>query len=150
MRIIIETIPHDQQRYTTVGDWFYTEEWDRPKGTEMGPSKLWIKVGVLNIRVSQLSDWRREMLVAIHELVEVTLCKDRGISQEDVDNFDQGFEESRASDDFSEPGDQPDAPYVKQHCIATGIERLLAAELGVNWTEYEKELDALPEVKPKP
>ncbi len=126
MRITIETIAHEQQRYQTCGDWYYDEE------------------GNLTIRVSQLSDWRREALIAVHELVEVLLCKHDGVTQESVDIFDKQFEATRAPDNFDEPGDDPSAPYVKQHCVATGIERLLAAQLGVNWKEYEKELDRLP------
>lgn len=126
MRITIETIAHNQQRYSTVGDWFFDE------------------AGNLTIRVSQLSDWKREALVAVHELVEVLLCKEAGVSQAIVDKFDREFEEHRHPDNVDEPGDDPAAPYVKQHCIATGVERLLAAQLGVNWKEYEQELEALP------
>lgn len=130
MKIIIETIPHEQQRYTTVGDWFY-----EPDGT-------------LRIKVSQLPDHRREVLVAVHELVEVLLCKEQGVSQQDVDEFDLAFEQARLEGNEDEPGDLTDAPYRKQHCFATGIERLLAAELGVDWKAYEEELCALPEVVP--
>lgn len=126
MRVIIETIAHKDQRYPTVGDWFYDDD------------------GTLRIKVSQLSDWRREMLIAVHELVEVLCCKHEGISQESVDQFDKAYEETRHPDNFDEPGDDPGAPYVKQHCIATGVERILAAELKVNWKQYEEELDELP------
>lgn len=131
MRIIIETIPHLEQRYETVGDWYY-----EPDGT-------------LVIRVSQLSDWRREMLVAVHELVEVLQCKHDGVTQEVVDKFDKEFEAHRHPDNEDEPGDEPTAPYVRQHCLATGIERTLAASLDVWWKAYEEELAALPPVKPK-
>lgn len=123
MRVQIETILHEEQRYTTVGDWFLDDS------------------GKLIIRVSQLSDWRREMLIAIHELIEWFLCQNSGIDQKTVDKFDMEFK----GDD--EPGDDPKAPYVKQHCIATGIERLLCAELGISWKEYEQELCELPDVK---
>ena len=126
MNIRIQVIPHKDQRYPTVGDWFY----DRG--------------GDLVIRVSRLSDWRREMLVAIHELTEVLLCKHDGVSQEAVDAFDIAFEERRPEGNEDEPGDEPSAPYVKQHCIATGVERILAAHLGVSWKEYEEELSKLP------
>lgn len=126
MKITIETIPHDQHRYPTVGDWYFNDNGD------------------LTIKVSQLSDWRRECLVAVHELVEVLICKQDGVSQESVDKFDKDFEAHRHPDNEDEPGDEPTAPYVKQHCIATGIERLLAANLGVNWKEYEQELNDLP------
>lgn len=126
MNIVIKTIPHEQQRYPTVGDW------------------QWAPDGTLIINVSNLSDWRREALIAVHELVEVLLCKHEGISAESVDRFDKEFEATRANDNFDEPGDDPSAPYVKQHCIATGIERILAAQFGINWKEYEAELYKLP------
>lgn len=131
MNIKIEVIPHETHRYTTVGDWIF-----EPNGD-------------LIIRVSKLSDWRREMLVAIHELVEVVLCKHDGVSQEVVDRFDMELEANRKEGDDGEPGDEPTAPYVKQHCIATGVERVLCAHLGVSWKEYEEELCELPEVEPK-
>jgi hypothetical protein len=131
MKIIIETIPHEQHRYTTVGDWFY-----EPDGT-------------LRIKVSELSDWRREMLIAVHELIEVLACKHDGVTAESVDEFDKNFEANRAPDNEDEPGDEPKAPYVRQHCLATGVERILAAHLGVNWKEYEDELCSLPELPVK-
>lgn len=131
MNINIEIIPHEQHRYTTVGDWWFDNH------------------GVLQIRVSQLSDWRREALIAVHELVEVLICKHDGVSTETVDKFDKDFEASRKPDNGDEPGDEPNAPYVKQHCIATGIERILAAALDVQWKPYEQELDELPDVPEK-
>lgn len=126
MQIKIETIQHGNQRYPTVGDWYFDE------------------AGNLTIKVSKLSDWRREALIAVHELVEVLMCKHAGISQAVVDTFDMEYEKTRHPDNEEEPGDDPAAPYVKQHCVATGIERILAAELGVNWKDYEEELSKLP------
>jgi len=137
MKIVIETINHDEQRYPTVGDWYWQKE---PEVTASGTRAN----EVLHIKVSALSDWRREALIAVHELVEVLLCKHEGITQESVDVFDKQFEATRPEENFDEPGDDPQAPYVKQHCTATGIERLLAAQLGVNWKEYEAELERLP------
>lgn len=138
MNVKIEIIPHDQHRYPTVGDWFFEGE-------------------DLVIRVSKLSDWRLEMLIAIHELAEVLICKHRGITTESVDAFDIEFEKQRklglecSPDDAetarlesAEPGDEPTAPYHREHCIATGIERIMAAELDVSWREYEEELSNLP------
>jgi len=127
MKIVIEAIPHKDQRYPTVGDWLYEED------------------GTLRIKVSQMSDWRREMLVAVHELVEVLTCKNDGVSQESVDKFDIEYEKNRKPDDVdSEPGDAPNSPYVDQHCLATGIERILAQQWGVKWNEYADEIEALP------
>lgn len=130
MKIIIESIPHETHRYTTVGDWYWEDD------------------GTLRIKVSALSDWRREALVAVHELVEVLICKHDGVTQADVDQFDmKDFSYKDHPDE--EPGDSPDAPYKKQHCIATGVERVLAAALGVDWKPYEDELGELPEIPEK-
>lgn len=131
MNISIKIVEHSFQKYETCGNWGFDSNGD-----------IWIEV-------SKLSDWRREILIAIHELCEVVMCKHNGVSQAQVDQFDLDFEAHRPPDNEDEPGDDPNAPYFREHCIATGIERILAAELGVKWSEYENELNALPEVKPK-
>lgn len=125
MNVKIEVIPHKKQRYPTVGDWYFEK-------------------GNLVIRVSGMGNWRYEMLVAIHELAEVLMCKHDGISQKSVDKFDIAFENNRNPLNEDEPGDDPKAPYRKQHCIATGIERVLAAELGVSWNKYADAICKLP------
>ncbi len=128
MRILIEKIPHEKQRYPTVGDWIIDEDGD------------------LIIYVSDMKNWKYEMLVGIHELVEVLLCKDRGISQESVDAFDMKFEEERKAGlhfPEDEPGYAHDAPYKKEHFVAEIIERLLAKELGVDWDTYDKTVQNL-------
>ena len=127
MKIIIETIPHKDHRYPTVGDWYFAPE-----------------DGSLQIKVSELSDRRYELLIALHELVEVILCQHDGVTAAAVDDFDKKFEAERKPDNEDEPGDEPLAPYVDQHCFATGIERLLAARLDVKWKDYEQELTDLP------
>jgi hypothetical protein len=78
-----------------------------------------------------------EFLVIIHELVEYVLCWCVGIKPETVDKFDMEFKGN------GEPGDSPNAPYHKQHCIATGVERILAAFLGVSWRDYERKINSL-------
>ena len=125
MNVKIVTIPHEEQRYPTVGDWVVNGD-------------------NLYISVSKMSDPRYELLVAVHELVEVLLCKERGIPQELVDKFDMEYEASRSEwDATSEPGDAAGAPYKKEHFFATTVERLLAAELGVDWEKYGAEVQAL-------
>lgn len=126
LKVTIVTIPHNQQRYPTVGDWQFCENGD------------------LIIRVSDMNDWKKEFLVAFHELAEVMLCKDRGIPQELVDRFDMEYEAHRSEwDQDSEPGDSAGSPYHREHFFATTVERLMAAELGVDWGEYEKTIMAL-------
>lgn len=128
MDINIRTIPHSEQRYPTVGDWWFDE------------------AGNLQIRVSKMSDDRFESLVAFHELAEVLLCRKAGVTQEDADDFDIAFENERAAGlhpQDAEPGDSDDAPYREQHSMATALERALSVALGVNWKEYDDEVMAL-------
>ena len=61
-----------------------------------------------------------------------------------IGSFDQAFEKKREQGLVrGEPGDAPDAPYRREHLFATNIERLLAAELGVDWAVYEAYVDSL-------
>jgi hypothetical protein len=122
INIKLETIPHLEQRYDTVGDWLYNEG-----------------DGILLIRVSNLGNWRYEMLVAVHELVEALLCSHGNITQERVDKFDLNYKGD------GEPGDAPSCPYAGPHSLATGIERILAAVMGVSWCKYEEAIDNLPD-----
>ena len=128
MKIKIKTIPHANHRYETVGDWVV-----EPDGT-------------LKIFVSEMGDSDYNFLVALHELVELYLCQKRVIKQEAVDKFDIEFEKQREKSltlSTAEPGDDPNAPYRNEHCFATGIERLMAAELGVCWNDYETIINSL-------
>ena len=118
-QIVIDFIPHRQQRYPTCGDWFYEGD-------------------VLHIKVSATADERHQRLVAAHELVEALLCNAADVSQEAVDAFDMGTF-------LRDPGNSPDAPYHMQHELATVIERSLALATNVDWSEYEAALDALGE-----
>jgi hypothetical protein len=118
----------------------------------------------LKIKVSSMLDWRMEALMAIHELVEVLKCKHDGVSQAVVDKFDFEFERLREERIFEasrkhtepgitsgeealiaieEPGDQATAPYRAQHCLATGVERIMAYALDVTWADYEVEVEKL-------
>ncbi len=121
MKISIKTIPHKRQRYETSGDYWIT------------------KRGDMEIRVSEMKDWKEEALIAIHEIIELLLVKERGINIQEIEAFDIAFEKRRKEADRGEPGDHKDAPYRKEHKFATKIERLLARELGVDWEDYAGE-----------
>jgi hypothetical protein len=123
MRIVIETIPNADQRYPTVGDWWWTPE------------------GNLEVRISDMGNWKYEFLVAYHELLEAMLCKDRGITIDEVDAFDKNFEEERERGLHTideEPGYAYDSPYKEEHFIAESVERIAANQLKVDWNTYEK------------
>jgi hypothetical protein len=129
MNIRVKTIPHKEQRYDTVGDWKFEDE-----GT------------FLYVWVSELGDHHEEACIALHEIIEATLCLARGISEKEVTEFDISFEAYRKLGHYPEgmePGDHPGAPYKKEHFFATSIERLFAAELKVNWETYDEKIQSL-------
>lgn len=122
MRILIQTIPHDQQRYETLGDYWQDED------------------GTYQVRVSEMPDWRYEILIVIHELAEFFSCLHAEIKEPDIKAFDELFEAERLAGLWTdeEPGNDPRAPYRLQHQFSERmIERPLADMLGVNWEEYE-------------
>jgi hypothetical protein len=128
LTINIETIPHSEHRYSTVGDWFFDD------------------AGVLQIRVSKMSDPRFSLCVALHEAIESVLCKEMGVTQATADDFDMKYEKEREAgerDDGDEPGDDHAAPYHAQHVTASICERAIAQTLGIDWNEYGKEIEGL-------
>ncbi len=125
---------YSKMRYPTAGDWTIDPD------------------HALVIVVADTGDWRYNLLIALHETVEAALCHHRGISEAAVTAFDKGHElqrriaaEGMPADPYvsAEPGDHPAAPYRREHFFATSIERLMAAELGVDWAEYEAAIEAL-------
>ena len=123
--IIIEVIPHKNQRYSTCGDW----QLPNPD--------------TLAITVSDTGNDRSNMLVAIHELVEALLCMSQGISPEMVDA--QGISPEMVDDwdihglgsQMNEPGEHPGAPYHWQHRAADIVERIVCMQFGMSWLLHE-------------
>lgn len=127
--IEIKTIPHDKQRYNTIGDYFQ----DRGTGTQ-------------RFRVSEIGNKDYEFLVALHELIEQHLTEKRGITEESITFFDEKYESERKQGlhgPYEEPGFDPNSPYIKEHTFATKIEKLMAEELGIKWEEYEFVINSL-------
>lgn len=124
MIALLTEVPHEKQRYETCGDW------------ENYPN-------VTVITASRLANPDHMFVLQCHELLEAYLCRKRGISQAAVDAFDIAYEAKRPAGDNSEPGDDPKAPYHREHTFATKIEKLIAKELGISWKEYEQVLYSL-------
>jgi hypothetical protein len=121
------SIPHNCQRYNTAGDYFESDNaWE--------------------FRISKLGDWRFEVLVIIHELVEKVLCKNAGVEDADIDKFDIQFEKDREAGSHTpteEPGDDKRAPYHRQHVIASRVEKIVARAAGVRWRDYNAAINSL-------
>ena len=120
--VVDEATPStDLGRGFTGADWFFDD------------------AGDLQVRVAKLSDWRREVALGIHEAIEAALCKHNDVSVETVDAFDAEYERTHATD--LSAGDDAAAPYAREHSLATACERMLAAEFGICWSDYDRELE---------
>ena len=122
--INVHVIDHKDQRYDTVGD-YYEED------------------GVLEVRISHMGNWKYHLLVLIHELVEYFMCRDAGITEEEITAFDKEFEKNRKPGNTDEPGHDPASPYGAYHKLAEVVERCEAWVLGVDWKEYSAVVESL-------
>ena len=113
----VTVIKPEDQRYPTAADWF------------TGPD------GVRHFRISDMGE-QSTRLVAIHEQIEELLCNAAGVTQEQVDEWDN------AHLDAEDPGLLPGCPYQEWHMIALAIEHMLAAEIGLDWGEHDDAVNA--------
>ena len=90
--------------------------------------------GHRTIDIADTGDDRFNLLIALHEAVEQELCAENGVQESDVSAFDAAFEESGRD---GEPGDDPAAPYFREHQAATRVEEMGCLSLGVTWAEYD-------------
>jgi len=104
MRITLKSIPHDKQRYETLGDWFHDED------------------GV-QIRVDEMKDTDEQMVIALHELVEWYLCKKSGVTDTEASGFD------KKNPKLAEPGENEEAPYHEQHMASEEVEKMFRKQL---------------------
>ncbi len=128
LKINIKTIPSEKQRYPTVGDYWYDED------------------GVLQIRVTEMGNEFYEKMIVIHELIEEALTKKRGLSEPEILDFDIAFEKRRSLGlvtEDAEPGFDNNAPYLKEHTLATSVEMQMCALSGESWEDYSKEVNDL-------
>jgi len=135
VKIDIATIKHPHQRYATWADWEFIG----------GPDNI-------RIRISDVGNWRYELLAAIHELLEATLCYHHGVSQERVDEYDFVYEQRRMAGEHraqcgciitDDPGSDVHSPYRAQHHYAESVEYGFAKLLGVDPKEYDAAFIAL-------
>lgn len=131
MRIVIESIPHNHQRYPTAGDW------------QINPVTRDITILVSETGVDVYN-----YLLALHELAEVIWCIMHGVSQHEVDAWDIHHENMREADPTNpqfqrEPGDNLMAPYYPGHRLGDIVERLMVFALNADWQHYEATLDDL-------
>lgn len=121
-RIVIDFVPQEQMREAgSCGDWFRLHR------------SLHIRATLESAEA--FGTVHAPFLVALHELVEAYLCGAQGVDERDVDAHDALFETERGNGEHGEgdePGDDPRAPYRRQHRFAMLVEHLTARELGLD------------------
>jgi hypothetical protein len=144
-RVIIDLIPHSDQRYETAGDWFRRNRHDDPSNLE---PRRWLQDGecILHVRASRLKGDDENLFalaVAYHELGEAIACIANGITEDEVDRFDNDYK------GHGEPGDDPKSPYARYHNFASACEGILIGAMGLSWGLYEKAIESLPKWRKK-
>jgi hypothetical protein len=121
--INIKFIDGKDQRYSTCGDY-----WETNNSYEFRITKQDIPI--------------KNLLILIHEMIEYTLCTDRGITEDQIMDFDLKW--NKLNDEghtiSDEPGNALSCPYRAEHRIAENYERQLASHLNIDWEEYDKNL----------
>lgn len=138
-QIFIESIPHNEQRYDTCGDYFKTKD-------------PYLRKTLQFFTISE-SKADYEFLILMHEMTEWYLTEKNGILEKDITKFDKTYEKARTKGikapcgckptKDSEPGNDKHAPYNKEHIFATKIEKILAKQISVGWSDYNKNIDNL-------
>lgn len=126
--INIRTIPHNTQRYETVGDYFYDD------------------MGTLQVRISDMKSEIYEKMVIIHELIEEAISKYKGVTEQQITDFDLYFERRRGLGlvtEDAEAGFDANAPYRIEHTFATSVEMGICALCGIDWMEYSNFVNKL-------
>jgi hypothetical protein len=164
MDITVNVIPHFEQRYPTTGDWRFYKNWTRGNGdevemlsiavSEMGDWRYEFLIAVHEIieaglckhaGIDEPTVKRFDELYEIRRTVNaggVYAGEDGPYTMEpttpgDLTELYLIFGCNCIPTADSEPGDDIHAPYYKQHQLATSVERMLTAELEVDWNAYE-------------
>jgi hypothetical protein len=124
MKIQINIKSYSEMRYETCGDYY-------------------IKDDTLIFDIADTGNDMYNLLVLVHEISEYAMVTKRGISEDEITLFDEAFEKLRKEGNTDEPGNEVDCIYRDEHCIATGIERMLCGCLNISWKEYEKTINEL-------
>jgi hypothetical protein len=93
---------------------------------------FWEDKGIIIFQILKQKDSFTTLSILIHELIEYLLTKERNISEPEIMKFDMKWNNLL----YEEPGDDPKAPYFREHTLAKIVERMICNELGKDFKEY--------------
>ena len=120
--------------FTTVGYWWF----DQPNNK-----------GTLNVEVVKMCDWRFELSVWGHELIEILYCWLFSVTTEEADEFDAYYEQCYIDDSISkekEPGHDPKCPYHWGHMAGVCWEYICVYGTFASWKKYEAECNRIMDI----
>ena len=121
--IVIKTIPIEEQRYSTAGDY-------------------WHEDNSIEFRITKQAKEDTEFLIAVHEFVEEYLTRRSGIDEKMILAYDLNWEKRhhKGLTKAEEPGEEQDCPYREQHVVSLIIEGLLATHMGIDFDKHNDEI----------
>jgi len=100
----------------------------------------WYEGDALEVRVAEYGNTDYETLIAVHEVIEEWLTKRRGLSEPEIQAFDDMWDKEQQAGkhggDMDEPGFDSRCPCLREHTIADAIERVLIAHCGMDINTY--------------
>lgn len=120
----LQRVSQSEQRYTTLGYWWWSKPGNR---------------GELTVQVSRMRDWRHELAVWGHELIEIAYCKLFRVTTEVCDAYDSWFELKYKSGEVPptvEAGDQKGCPYYIGHRMGVAWEHFCIFVTFAGWNNY--------------
>lgn len=131
MKIRFQRLTQGQQRFTTVGYWYWSETGNK---------------GTLVVQVTRMGDWRHEFAVWGHEMIEAFYCWCFRVTTEQADKFDESYERGYSDGSISkemEPGHDPRCPYHVGHMMGVFWEHVIIRLTLAKWSNYERECNLL-------
>jgi hypothetical protein len=113
--INIHFIPKEEMRYDTVGDYWETDD-------------------SIEFRIALMDNPLHSAAILLHEIAEYFDVKRRGISIEEIDQFDISHPE------LDDPGWSSEAPYNASHQLGDLVERAFILGVGERWTDYDEKV----------
>lgn len=105
MKIEVRILP--QIRNNQLGDYYYYDD-------------------TLIFEIKDTGNPIHNKLILIHEIIEESLTNYKDISELEISKFDI------ENPELDEPGDSINAPYHREHIIASAVENILCMYLGIN------------------
>lgn len=119
MKLRTEIVPLEDQRYSTLGDYYQESD-----GT-------WV------IKITDTGNSLYNQLILFHEITELILILRKGLTEQEITDFDI------ANSHLDEPGESIEAPYHLEHKAAEDLEFMLCQYLKLSWTKYNKHINKI-------